>query len=804
MKDKTKDQLIRELEKLHRKNAKLERMKNDYSRIKEELHASESRLSNALEIARAGYWEYDVASDTFTFNDNFYRIFRTTAGKMGGYRMSSADYLRRLCHPDDAALIAGEIQAAIESGDLNFNRRLEHRIVYADGEVGYIVARVFTIKGKEGRIVKAYGVNQDITEYRKVEEELKLANLLLTTQQEVSIDGIMVFGLEGRIISFNKRFIDMWGIPREAIESRSYERTIPYVLDKLTEPERFLERARYLRENSHETSGVEISLVDGSIFEHYSAPMERADGRNYGRVWFFHDITQGRRAEEKIIHSEEMFRALFMSMGEGFYLSEVIYDDKGNPCDYKYLEVNPKFEQILGLPRDRIIGKRYKEIVPNDTTQWLDNYCRVALTGEPRTFEFYSAEYRMYFETYSYRPAKGQVSVIVKNITERKKLEDQLRQAQKMEAIGMLAGGIAHDFNNILMALTGFAALLQMNMKPGDPLHEYVDQIVSASQKAVDLTKSLSAFSRQQPVVFRPLGMNDIIKGAEKLLKRLVTEDVTIKTALSPEEPVIMADAAQMDQVILNLASNANDAMPNGGTLVIETKCLELDDEFRRLHGFGKPGKYALLCVSDNGTGMDEAVKRKIFDPFFTTKEVGKGTGLGLSTVYGIVKQHNGYITVYSEPGVGTTFSMYFPMASGPVEKEKAATAPVKGGKEVILIAEDNASVRNLMMKVLTKYGYAVIEAADGVDAVEQFRKSGKIDLLILDSIMPGKNGRETYNEIRNTRPDIRVLFTSGYTRDIILNKGIEDKKFHFISKPVRPVDLLNKVREILDQQAAD
>jgi signal transduction histidine kinase len=385
---------------------------------------------------------------------------------------------------------------------------------------------------------------------------------------------------------------------------------------------------------------------------------------------------------------------------------------------------------------------------------------------------------------------------------ERRRLESRLFQSQKIESIGTLTGGIAHDFNNILSALMGYAALLQMKMEEKDPLRPFVDQIVSGSQKAAELTRSLLAFSRQQPITFFTLGVNDIVTGIEKLLRRLVTEDIAIKTILAPDQPIIRADATQIEQVLLNLATNARDAMPNGGALLIETRITELDDAFVRSHGYGEPGRYALIAVSDTGAGMDEATRQRVFDPFFTTKEVGKGTGLGLSTVYGIVKQHNGYITVYSEPNIGTTFHVYLPAADKIVEREKPAPVvqQVTGGVEVILIAEDNEAVRNLMRDVLTQYGYTIIEATDGADAVDKFRKTDHIDLLVLDSVMPKRNGRETYNEISSLAPDVKVLFISGYTRDVVLNKGIEDNRFPFLSKPIQAVALLNKVREVLDR----
>ena len=350
------------------------------------------------------------------------------------------------------------------------------------------------------------------------------------------------------------------------------------------------------------------------------------------------------------------------------------------------------------------------------------------------------------------------------------------------------------------MALVGYAALLRMKIKDATS-NTYVDQILSASHKAADLVQSLLAFSRQQAISLTPISLHRIITGTEKLLKRLVTEDVSIKILLATEDITIMADASQVDQILFNLVANARDAMPHGGTLTIETKAVDLGDEFLHSHGYGEPGRYALLAVSDTGEGMDEYTRERIFDPFFTTKDVGKGTGLGLSTVYGIIKQHNGFITVYSEPNMGTTFHIYLPAVSKAGRRERPAPVSVNGGNETILIAEDNETVRGLIVKMLAEYGYTTIEAIDGADAIEQFKKVDNIDLLILDSVMPMKNGREAYNAIREIKPDIRVIFTSGYTRDVFLGKGVEDDKFNFLQKPISPPDLLRKVREVLDDR---
>ena len=479
-----------------------------------------------------------------------------------------------------------------------------------------------------------------------------------------------------------------------------------------------------------------------------------------------------------------------------------------------------EIERIWGMPvdTDDVLTFCREHVHPEDLPMVRRVYEEVLQSREEREMEFRIVRSEGTIRWIRWRgqvvqDAGGRHSRIIcvnMDVTEGKEVEDERRrlearlfQSQKIESIGTLTGGIAHDFNNILSALMGYAALLQMKMEEKDPLRSFVDEIVSGSQKAAELTRSLLAFSRQQPITFFTLGVKDIVTGIEKLLRRLVTEDVAIKTILAADQPVIRADATQIEQVLLNLATNARDAMPNGGSLLIETRITELDETFVRSHGYGEPGRYALIAVSDTGVGMDEATRQRAFDPFFTTKEVGKGTGLGLSTVYGIVKQHNGYITVYSEPNIGTTFHVYLPIEHRIVPREKqtaAAAKEVRGGTEVILVAEDNQAVRNLMKDVLTQYGYTIIEAVDGADAVDKFKKADHVDLLILDSVMPKRNGRETYNEIHSLTPDVRVLFISGYTRDVILNKGIEDNRFPFLSKPIQAIALLNKVREVLDQ----
>lgn len=390
---------------------------------------------------------------------------------------------------------------------------------------------------------------------------------------------------------------------------------------------------------------------------------------------------------------------------------------------------------------------------------------------------------------------------IKKETSEKKKLEEMLIHAQKMEAIGQLAGGIAHDFNNMLSAIIGFGGLINMNMSDDDPNKTYLKEILAAGERASHLTQGLLAFSRKQIINPKPVSLNEIIRSIEKLLGRIIRENIELKTILADRDLTVMADPGQIEQVLMNLTTNARDAMPHGGILTISTELVRLDDEFIRTHGYGEKGEYALISVSDTGVGMDRKTKDKIFEPFFTTKELGKGTGLGLAIVYGIIKQHNGYINCYSEPGKGTTFRIYMPLISPEFEKMEPTTIPeLKGGSETVLVAEDDAIIRKLTRNVLERFGYKVIEAFDGDDAIRKFMDNkDKIHILLFDVIMPKKNGKEAYEEIKKIRPDIKSIFISGYTADIIHENGILNEEMNFISKPVSPNDLLKKIREVLN-----
>ena len=526
----------------------------DRKHAEEERIRSEQQLANALEIASLGHWEYDLTKDLFTFNDHFYKIFRTSVEHVGGYTMSAADYARRFVHPDDMGMIADEIRKAIETTDPHFSQQIEHRILYADGEIGHISVRHFVVKDDRGRTVKTFGVNQDITYRKKTEEE------------------------------------------REA-------------------------------------------------------------------------------------------------------------------------------------------------------------------------------------------------------------LRDQLIQAQKMESVGTLAGGIAHDFNNILQVVLGYSELVLADEDLPDRLKNDLGKVILSARNGADLVQRLLTFSRKTEIKPLDLDLNQRIRQTQKFLERTIPKMIDIELILSDDLDRIHADPTQMDQVLMNLAVNARDAMPEGGRLVIETANVVLDEESGETLLGAKPGAYALLSVSDTGQGMDKETLGHIFEPFYTTKEAGKGTGLGLAMVYGIVKQHGAYIACYSEPGQGTTFKIYFPAVEQAGDSEtRTNDGPIRGGTETILLVEDEEDIRDLGAKLLNEIGYRVVTAVNGKEALEIYQRDREsISLVILDLIMPVMDGRRCLDEILRINPNARVVIASGYSESGPANGVMDSGAKGFVQKPYNMRKLLTTVREVLD-----
>jgi PAS domain S-box-containing protein len=538
--------------------------------------------------------------------------------------------------------------------------------------------------------------------------------------------------------------------------------------------------------------------------EQRNVPIYDAAGRLVAIEGIARDITERKKAEEALREHEKRFREFLDNM----HLSAVMLDREG-----RVTFCNNYLLNLTGWTREEAIGGNWFDLfVPGDLRAGVKDYHAALLAGasvplhhENPILTRKGEQRPVVWDNTLLRSSGGEIvgtASIGIDVTERRKLEEQLRQAQKMEAVGQLAGGIAHDFNNILTAIVGYAHLLKMKMEEDDPLLVNVEPILESAQRAASLTHSLLAFSRKQTISIKPVDLNAVIRKMEKLLLRVIGEDVEMRSDLSAGPLVAFADAGQVEQVLMNLATNARDAMPKGGRLTIRSERRGIEESFIRTHGYGQTGDYAVFTVSDTGIGMDERTRAKIFEPFFTTKETGKGTGLGLAMVYGIVKQHNGFITVVSEPGAGTTFDVYLPLAAQAGEEAEPPvmrqTAAVPRGAGTLLVAEDDPTLRTLSSLVLRESGYTVIEAEDGEEAVRKFRENKEeIRLVILDAIMPKKNGKEAFDEIRKARPSIKALFVSGYAPDMVKEKGLLDGA-EILHKPLSPGDLLKKVREIL------
>ena len=512
------------------------------------------------------------------------------------------------------------------------------------------------------------------------------------------------------------------------------------------------------------------------------------------------EIADRKQAEEAIVKSRNSLQAVVDSMDEVVYVADI--------QTYEILLINKYVRDRFG----DIQGKTCWQTIQKGQTgpcSFCSNSKLVSAEGallDTYVWEFENTVNQRWYECHdkAIRWMDGRIVriEIAADITVRKNLEQQLRQSQKMEAVGILAGGVAHEFSNILTTIKGSAYIILKKLEKNDPLNKYAELITDSINKASNLAQGLLAFSKKQIIDLKHQNLNEIVLRVKNLVSNLLGEHIELNIELTDRDLTIIADSNQIEQVLINLVTNARDAMQKGGRLTIKTDSEEMNDSFKKEHGFGIPGKYCTVIVSDTGTGMTESIKEKIFEPFFTTKELGKGTGLGLSIVYGIVKQHDGYIDVISRSSEGTTFKIYLPKAEAKTTyPEGPDKYPGVGGKETILLAEDDSDTRETMSEVLRLSGYTVIEARDGEDAVRLFRdrKEG-VDLVLLDVRMPKKNGREVYEETRKMNPGAKFLFMSGYTDEIINSQGILEEGFNFISKVALPDEILLKIREVLDK----
>ncbi len=649
----------------------------------------------------------------------------------------------------------------------------------------------------DGHIAGLRGMMTDITDRKRAEEALKASEEELRTLFRAMTDVILVLDVDGRYLKIAPTDPSYLYKPRADLVGKTLHEVFPkekadfflaHIHQALTEER--MHRVEYK---------LRIEKTD-LCFEGRVSPVSRDSV-----VWIGRDITERKQSEEKLRESERLYHTTFNNAPVGIAHTEL---------NGRWLHVNQRLCDILGYSREELLRRNFQDVTHSEDVAADDFARRQFLAGE---IQRYSREKRYVrrdglvvwvdvIVTLQRSPA-GEPKffiTVVQDITERKRLEQQFLQSQKMEAVGQLAGGIAHDFNNLLTAITGYSELTMARLSADDRLRPHIAEIKKAGDRAASLTRQLLAFSRKQMLQPKVINLNLVVSDLEKMLRRLIGENIEFRTVLDHDLGSVKADAGQIEQVIMNLVVNARDAMPHGGNVTIETANVCLDEEYVKHHVAVRSGAYVMLAINDNGCGMTAETKARMFEPFFTTKESGKGTGLGLSTVYGIVKQSGGSIWAYSEIEKGTTFRVYLPRVSEDAQEYKRRTELERApqGAETILLVEDDETVRDLTHEVLMNYGYEVLDAAHGYAALlvcERYPKT--IHLLLTDVVMPEMSGREVANRIAARRPEMKVLFMSGYTDEAIVHHGVLDANTPFIQKPFAPDALARKVRDVLDGQ---
>ncbi|WP_246399447.1 PAS domain S-box protein [Geomonas silvestris] len=692
-------------------------------------------------------------------------------------------------------VFAETVDSAIDRTEIR-----ETETLYADGRRRSVIMYQTAFPAADGSQGGVIAALLDITELKVAQDAHGQAMRKLQLILDAAGEGIYGIDLAGYVTFANPAALKMVGWQQEDLLGKHHS-----VLHHASGSEPFCVASgcpmhQALNDGlTRQVTDYSFWHQDGTSFpvEYVSTPILE-NGTLVGAVVIFKDTTERKQTEAQLTR---LSQAVMQSP-----VPIVITDTSGN-VEF----VNPMFSKLSGYLPEEILGGYTTRLRSGKTrlevyqSLWSTITAGSVWAGDLQNRHKDGDLYWVHCTISPIRDRAGAIThymAFMESMTERKQLEEQLRQAQKMEAIGQLAGGVAHDFNNILTVIMGFGQLLQHSLS-GDPANTAnLKQILDAANRASHLTSSLLAFSRKQVMLLQLVELNDLTRNHTRFLSRIIGEDVKLETVLSPENLGINADAGQIEQVLMNLATNARDAMPNGGSLRIATEAVYLDQEFCRQHGYGVVGRYALLSISDTGTGMDAEMQQKIFEPFYTTKPSGRGTGLGLSIVYGIIKQHGGYITIESTCGIGTTFRIYLPLTgSGAGERagQSAADAP-RGGKETILVVEDDAMVRNMVDSVLRSYGYSVVLAENGEEALSIFEtRWQEISLALLDVVMPGMNGRQVCEALRALAPQLKVLFLTGYTADVIKDRGILVDGIDLIPKPAQSDVLAKKIRDMLD-----
>jgi two-component system cell cycle sensor histidine kinase/response regulator CckA len=744
--------------------------------------AQQAHLATIVESSADAIYSRSLDGEILSWNGGAERLLGYTADEAVGQHISL------VCTAETAALVP-VVVGHIRNGESI--RELEVICRRKDGTSVPVSLTVSPIRDRSGRVIGASGVAHDITVRHRALAALAESEAKHRSTFNDAPVGMTQTALDGRILRINRRMETMLGYSNEELEGTPFA--------AFTHPDdvedNSIGQARLLDGKiEHYRTEKRYRRKDGSfLWVHVTVSVHRhQDGTPAYFIAVVEDISQRKLAEAELDHI--------------FNLSPDMIGTAG--FDGRFTRVNAAFRQVLGYDDATFMASPFISFVhPEDRASTLEAMQQLAMGqsvfGFTNRYRTADGSYR-WLEWHSKAdPSTKLIYTVARDQSGRRLLEEQLRQAQKMEAVGRLAGGIAHDFNNLLTAIIGFSEMALSEMREGDSLRQDIEQILNAGQSAAALTKQLLAFSRKQILHPQVLDLPAVIRGMHSLLQRLIGEDVTLDLASSGEVPRIFADRGQLEQVVMNLAVNARDAMPSGGTLRVGVDAVVLDEGFVARHPGSTAGPHVRLTVSDTGVGMGPEVLAHLFEPFFTTKEKGKGTGLGLATVYGIVKQSAGYIAVESVPGQGTSFRIHFPCAPA-----DSATEPVRqpvpqsvAGRETILVVEDQEEVRAVVRNALQAHGYTVIEAPDGPSALALLPGlPQRVDLLLTDVVMPHMSGRELAERTRQLHGKLRVLYMSGYTDDAIVRHGVVAAGIDLLPKPFAVTQLLTRIREVLDR----
>ncbi len=710
----------------------------------------------------------------------------------------SADELRSrsalsTTHPDDVAASQEAFRALLAGEDETL--AFDKRFIARDGSAVWAHVTTRLQRDAAGKALQFLTYVVDITERKRADRALGESELRYRRLFESAKDGILILDADsGRIVDVNPFMTELTGCSRDRFVGKHLWEIGPFE-DIAASKSSFaeLQAQDYVRYDD-----LPLRAADGrTIAVEFVSNVYPVDGRRVIQC-NVRDITVRKRAEQALRMRDRAIQAV----SQGILIADAA-------DDYPIVYASPGFARLTGYGPEEVLGRSCRFLQGAATDPVAIATMRDAIR-ERRPCEVELLNYRKDGSTFwnhvalsPLRDDDGQVRSFVgvqTDVTQRRSLESQFLQAQKMEAVGRLAAGVAHDFNNLLSAILGYAEMLVDDSTLTEAVRMDASEIRKAGWRATELTKQLLAFSRQQVLDPKVIDLNETVAGMEKLVGRLLGADIVLTVLAAPRLWYVKADPGQMDQILVNLVGNARDAMPDGGELTVETQNVELDADYARAHHGVKPGAYVMMAVTDTGIGMDAATQARIFEPFFTTKEQGKGTGLGLAMVFGIVKQSGGHVWVYSEPGQGTVFRVYLPRASGPVTgASMQPTGEFAHGTETILLVEDDDQVRALAQTVLRRCGYVVLVAPNGGEALLVCEKHGaKIHLLLTDVVLPRMSGRQLAERLAPLRPEMKVLFMSGYTDDTVLQHGVLESGVAYLQKPLTPASLTRKVWEAL------